>query len=581
MSLSYFHAQKKILKSTSLVIMLIINIAILSTSILAPSMVLGQEQKQQTIPVPSKPTVFKALPKSSNNTSLGIEPENKNNWITANHDIFGTRNSNQTIIGKNNVNNLQVKWIFNSPFIIQNPLLVVGDKGYAQDNSGRILAINLNTGLNLWKLEIGGNGQNQHGLTYDNGIIFAGTGKNASLLAVNATDGKVIWQTIPVGDPNKNYITQGPPTVWKDIVLVGQASSSGPETPDLKGKVTAFNRTNGEKIWEFQTTVGLWVEGENTTKNGGATTWTGGTLDPKTGVYYVPTSNPSPRFNGTSRPGPNLWSNSVIALDAQTGRLIWGKQLISHDVHDWDAGWGNSLAKIGVDGNEKRVVIVGTKRGDAYALDGQTGNILWNKTIGIQQNISSNPSPKGSGIVWPGTHNGVEAYTANDNQTAYFAVSNMGFNFFSTNSSEKGARVVPAMDAIDNGIGNGTITAIDINTGNIKWVYPTEFPTWAAPLVTNGLVFSGHVTAIGKPYATSQFGGPNSPTSAPLVPSGIIFALDKDTGKKLWEFNVGTPIGIGGPSVGNGMLFVTTGQTFTIGANSGGGIIAFGLPQSR
>jgi alcohol dehydrogenase (cytochrome c) len=114
------------------------------------------------------------------------------------------------------------------------------------------------------------------------------------------------------------------------------------------------------------------------------------------------------------------------------------------------------------------VVIGGTKRGDAYALDGQTGNVLWNKTIGIQNNTFSNPAPNGSGIVWPGTHNGVEAYTANDNQTAYFAVSNMGFNFFSSNSSETGARIDPAFDAIDNGIGNGTITAIDIDTGNIK-----------------------------------------------------------------------------------------------------------------
>ena len=96
-------------------------------------------------------------------------------------------------------------------------MLVVGDIGYAQDNSGRIIAIDLNTGLNIWKLELGGNGQNQHGITYDNGIIFAGTGKNATLVAVNATDGKMIWQTIPVGDPNRNYITQGPPTVWKDI----------------------------------------------------------------------------------------------------------------------------------------------------------------------------------------------------------------------------------------------------------------------------------------------------------------------------------------------------------------------------
>jgi alcohol dehydrogenase (cytochrome c) len=287
-------------------------------------------------------------------------------------------------------------------------MLVVGDKGYAQDNSGRILAIDLNTALNLWKTEIGGNGQNQHGITYDNGVIFAGTDKNATVIAVNATDGKVIWQSVPVGDPNKNCVTQGPPTVWKDVVIEGQATSSGPDTPDLKGKVTVFNRTNGEQIWQFQTTVGSWVQGDNGTKNRGATSWTGGTLDPKTGIYYVPTSNPSPRFNGTNRPGPNLWANSVLALDAETGRLIWGKELISHDVHDWDAGWGNSLAKITVvdGGNEKRVVIGGTKRGDAYALDGQTGNILWIKTVGVQSNILSYPSPQGSGVIWPGTHNG-------------------------------------------------------------------------------------------------------------------------------------------------------------------------------
>jgi len=148
-------------------------------------------------------------------------------------------------------------------------------KGSAQDNSGRILAIDLTPGLNLWKLEIRRNGQNQHGITYDNGVIFAGTGKNTTLLALNPTDGKVIWQTIPAGDPNKNYITQGPPTVWKNIALIGHATSSGPINPDLKGKVTAFNRTNGEKLWSSTNTVGPPIQHENANKNGGAPIWTG------------------------------------------------------------------------------------------------------------------------------------------------------------------------------------------------------------------------------------------------------------------------------------------------------------------
>ncbi|HKU49846.1 MAG TPA: PQQ-binding-like beta-propeller repeat protein, partial [Nitrososphaera sp.] len=104
-----------------------------------------------------------------------------------------------------------------------------------------------------------------------------------------------------------------------------------------------------------------------------------------------------------------------------------------------------------------------------------------------------------------------------------------------------------------------------------------DFPTWVSPAVSNGVVFSGHVTAPGKPYEYGDFG---APTETPLLPSGIVIALDKDTGKQLWEFNVGAPIGIGGPSIGHGMLFVTTGSPAEMGSNKGGYIVAFGLPDN-
>jgi outer membrane protein assembly factor BamB len=122
---------------------------------------------------------------------LGTEPENKDNWITPNHDIYRTRHSNQTTIEKDNVNQLQIKKIFESIYNTKSSFCR-GNKGYALDNCGHILAIDLKTGLNLWKFEIGGNGQNQYGITYDKGVIFTGTGKNATLLAVNATDGIII-----------------------------------------------------------------------------------------------------------------------------------------------------------------------------------------------------------------------------------------------------------------------------------------------------------------------------------------------------------------------------------------------------
>lgn len=149
----------------------------------------------------------------------------------------------------------------------------------------------------------------------------------------------------------------------------------------------------------------------------------------------------------------------------------------------------------------------------------------------------------------------------------------MAANFFSS----QGGRADPIFDAIENGIGKGTITAIDIDTGKIKWAYPTELPTAVSPVVTNGIVFSGHMTATGKPY---PFNEDAAPINTPLNPSGIIVALDKDTGKKIWEFIVGSPVGIGGPSIGHGMLFVTTGFPAGILSNKGGDIIAFGLPTT-
>ena len=293
----------------------------------------------------------------------------------------------------------------------------------------------------------------------------------------------------------------------------------------------------------------------------------------------MPTGNPAPDFIDTSRPGPNLYSGSMLAVDARSGHILWAKQLVPHNTKDWDGGLGTSVATISSvtttsssNNNVKseRVIVHGTKRGDAYALDAINGNVIWKVPVGIQHNTEAQNTPNCTAAVWLGPAHGVEDYTANDNKIAYFAVSNMGYNFSS------GGQVTPVSKAIANGIGNGTVTAIDIKTGKIKWVYPTEFPTRVSPAVTNGVVFSGHMTAIGTPYKYDSLTG--WVIFAPLNPSGIIFALDVDTGRKLWEFNVGAPLGIGGPSIGHGMLFVTTGFPNEIAINKGGDIVAFGLP---
>lgn len=478
------------------------------------------------------------------------------------------------------------KWILNTGFPIETPPLIVGDTGYAQNNAMQVIAFDVNTGLNKWTFDPHvADKQTQtipigvftHGITYDNGVIFAPTSANGTVVALNATDGKMFWQSAAIGDPAKGFRLPSPPIVWKDYVVVGSALGDEPPfAPAAKGSITAFNRTNGERIWNISTVAGEWVEGKNADQNGGGTVWSGGSFDPTTGTLYLPTGNAAPDFAGETRPPPNLYTQSIIAVDIKTGQIKWHTQTTPYNVHDWDTAWGTSMAEIiGLDGQKHKVVIGQNKLGNAFALDAADGHLLWNNTLGVQYQIDKEPAPLGSGVVWPGTQYGVEAYNANDGNTAYFAVSNMGFIYYKDSSQGTSGHLVPAFDAIENGVGNGTITAVDIRSGKIKWTHPTDFPTWVSPLVTNGVVFSGHITATGKPYSYNTFG---AATDTPLIPSGVILGLDKDTGKKLWEFNVGAPIGIGGPSIGHRMLFVTTGSPAEIESNKGGYIVAFGLP---
>ena len=541
----------------------------------------------------TEPQIIKTLP-TSTVTDTGLETKNVDNWITANHDIHGTRSSNQTTVGKDNVNTLQPKWILNSEFPIENPPLIVDDKGYAQDNSMKVVAFDLDNGLNLWNYDPGNlNTQNQqlprgvfsHGITYDNGTIFAPTGANGTVVALNSTDGKLIWQSSVIGNPQLGYRLPSPPLIWKDYVVAGSALGDNPPfSPAAKGSITAFNRTNGEKIWNMTTVIGPWIEGKNAQINGGGASWSGGSLDQETGLLYMPTGNGAPDFNATSRPDEQKYTNSLLAINITNGKLVWDTPFYAKgtvlpnvtlpDTHDWDTSWGSNFVKVKLDNGTTQKIVVGhNKRGDIMAMDAATGKPLWWKTIGTLYRTDTIPRINGSGEVWPGTQYGIEGFSAIDNGTVYVASSSMGFNFF-VNGTE--GKAVPVFDSIANGVGNGTITAIDLKTGNIKWQQPTEYPTWVSPLVTNGVVFSGHITATGKPYQSNEFG---APTQTPLIPSGIIMALDKDTGKTLWQYNVGAPIGIGGPSIGHeGTLLVTTGSPAEIPANSGGYITAFALP---
>jgi alcohol dehydrogenase (cytochrome c) len=501
-------------------------------------------------------------------TITGNNTSNSNDdwWPTVNHDLYGTRSSNQTIINKENVDSLRVKWQIVNNFEIQDPPIIIDNIGYVQDYAGNVFAFNIEDGNVLWKLHAG-YGPTM-GLSYDNGLIFSSTASKGTVVAINATDGSKKWESETLGNTSMGYSIDSFPIVWKNYVIAGSGGSGLPPGLGLvRGNVTALNRTDGSVLWNLQTTTGEWVERGKTPPNGGATAWSGGSFDPEEGILYLPLGSASPNFNASTRQTPNLYSNHMIAVNVTSGEIIWATPFIAQgtvlnhlmvpDTHDWDTSWGSSISKISLkNGTQKKVVIGHDKMGNLIAMDGKTGDEIWWMTLGKPININKIPSSNGTGLIWA---YGVYNYHAVDNSnTLYITATNRGLDFFTDGlSGHKKA----APNTIEQGLKNGTIYAIDILTGKIKWKFDTEFPPRVSPLVTNEILFTGYI-----PY-----GGKSK--------TGTIMALDKQNGSKLWGFNVDAPIAPVGPSVAKGILFVPTGKLLSNPAQSStsgeGSLIAF------
>jgi alcohol dehydrogenase (cytochrome c) len=287
----------------------------------------------------------------------------------------------------------------------------------------------------------------------------------------------------------------------------------------------------------------------------------------------MPLGSASPNFNATTRQQtPNLYANHMIAVNITNGKIIWATPFIDYgtvlhvrvpDTHDWDTSWGSSVSKVTFDnGTHAKVVIGHDKMGNVIAMDAATGKEIWWKTLGKQYNTDSIPLPNGSGMVWS---YGVDDYHAVDNNTLYITATNRGVNYFTDGIA---GHKIAAPHTIKQGHLNGTIIAMDLRNGNIKWQRQAEFPPRVSPLVTNDIVFAGYIPFTEKTKTKTS--------------SGVILALDKETGEKLWEYNVKAAIGQVGPSIGNGMLFVPTDKIQAQAKGTpriGGSIVAFGLTK--
>jgi len=502
-------------------------------------------------------------------------PTEPGNWLTYGGDYRSHHYSRLNQITADNVHRLRAKWIyqFHRPKVEATPIVVDGVM-YLTRPPSDVIALDAETGRALWTFEyrLASSvyiccGQVNRGLALLGTTLFITT-LDAKLLALDALSGRVLWKR-DMADPGLNYTATAAPLIIKDKVIAGIAGAEG----GIRGFLDAYDAKTGERVWRFWTVpapgeAGSETWGGDSWKYGGASTWITGSYDPELNLIYWGTGNPGPDYNGDVRPGDNLYSCSLLALDADTGKLKWYFQFTPHDTHDWDATQVPVLLDSTFDGRPRKLVVMPSRNGFYYILDRQTGEFLlakpyvkqtWAKEIDRKGrpvvNPGQEPTLEGNDQIWPGVDGGNNWMSPSynpDTKLLYFNAREERRRFFKSDAPE-----FRPGDAFFGGGGGGGarfrpeeswgyLIAMAPETGEIRWQHRILSPPWAGVLSTAGnLVFSA-------------------------TPSGNFYALDARTGKELWHFNGGDRV-FAGP-----ITFLSRGKqlvTIPIGDN----LVAFGL----
>src|SRR5271168_1484706 len=441
-------------------------------------------------------------------------------WPTFNGDYTGQRYSTLTQIGPANVNRLTQRWVYKItdvgaqrgapiPVIKCTPLLIEGVVYITIPD--HVWALDARTGNPLWRydwVDHGGHLVGQRGVAIWKSTLYFLTPDNW-LVALNANTGQDLWRK-NYADSRKQYFSTTAPLVVKDHVIVGV----GGDAMDMPGFLDSFDPVTGKLQWTWWSTprkgdsaLKTWPN-EATSEHGGGMTWMPGTYDPELNLLYWPTGNTNPVFAGQGRPGANLWTESIVALDADTGELRWYFQVSPHDTHDFDNTTAPILIDRVVDGKPRKLLAQAARNGFFVTLDRVTGKYLVAKPY-VPLDYSSGLSPQGEPIPIPdkdpsvgGSINIVSA--ANWEAPAY----NWKTGLVYVNSVEGKAVYYLTDDSAQpagyggtgDGIGHAqrVLQAIDPLTGNAIWQHPypnlSNAPTTVGPSIlttASNLLFTG------------------------------------------------------------------------------------------
>jgi alcohol dehydrogenase (cytochrome c) len=515
------------------------------------------------------------------------------NWAIYGRDYTNQRYSPLAQITNANVGSLRMAWMFQTGISrlgsFETSPTVVDGVMYLTTPYNTAMAVDARSGQQIWRYEhkpsitapIYCCGPNNRGVAISGSTVYMGT-LDSRLVALDSKTGAVKWD-VEVADPEAGYSLTITPLIVDNFVIVG---SSGAEY-GIRGFVKAYDKSDGKLQWTFYTLPDKgWEgnfaektgEGEDLKRNiaaekaamaqygdawkrGGGSVWMTPAYDPASHNLFFAVGNPSPDLDGTVRPGDNLYTESIVAIDARTGEYKWHYQQVPHDVWDFDATSPPVIVKLK---NGKTAVAEAGKTAFVYVLDAETGKLIRKSDeFNRHENYFVQPTPEGVRML-PGANGGSEWSPPAVNPTLgymYVLGLEQPMNYITHSAPyEKGKLWLgSAFKAVPGEKQYGTFTAINLNTGKRAWQVKTDQPMIGGALATAGnLVFTGEG-------------------------NGHFNAYDARTGKTLWSFTGGA--GCNAPPVtysldGKQYIAVACGGNYQLGYPLGDAVLVFALPGS-
>ena len=499
----------------------------------------------------------------------------KGDWLTYNGTLDANRYSELTQIETSNVSQLRPEWIFtvplwknlvpDTPYFVQNydyfgleatPLVADGVMYITGPSS--VYALDALSGREIWEYrrkrspDVVGDaalGTNRGAAILGDKVFFVTD--NVHLVALNRITGKVVWEQVMPDEP-QHYGGTVAPLVVKDMVVAGVSGGDW----GIRGFVAAFKAETGERAWSTWTIPargepGIETWGPKEPAMGGGATWITGSYDPETDTLYWPTGNPWPDGDDRDRPGDNLYTNSILALDPASGKMKWYYQFTPHDLKDQDANQPPLLVDTRYQGQDRRLMLFANRNGFFYVLDRTNGKVLLAKPFvrkltwasGVRADGRPELQKEGA-LSCPDTATNWNATAFDPKSRLYYVVAleKCTLNRGAENWRQRPPKLDPAQKFL---------RALDIDTGKVIWekpeIGPVEGKRDAGVLATaGGLLFYGD-------------------------PSGDFEAMNGATGEALWHFAAGSE------NKTSPMTYMVNGRQF-VAIAVGPNILCFGLP---